>query len=51
MTWNDLVRKYIPSASDDECEYILWNRTAFPCTFDKDLIEEQIVEYINEKHD
>lgn len=30
-TWYDLVRKYIPSASDDECDHILWEETAFPC--------------------
>lgn len=30
MTWNDLVRKYFPNANDEECEFILWERTAYP---------------------
>ena len=30
MTWKDLVRSYFPEASDDECDYILFNETAFP---------------------
>lgn len=47
MTWNDLVRVYFPNATNEECEYILWNRTAFPCSCDKDLIEKQLIEYKN----
>lgn len=44
MTWRDLVRKYFPNASDEECDFILWNRTAFPFA-SVDIIEKQIKEY------
>lgn len=30
MTWGDLIRKYKPEATDEEVEFILWERTAFP---------------------
>lgn len=30
MTWDDLVREYIPDASDRECHDILWGETCFP---------------------
>lgn len=46
MTWNDLIRKYIPKASDDECDYILWEKTCFPMG-EYDVIEKQIQEYKN----
>lgn len=26
----ELVRGYFPDASDKECEYIVWEKTAFP---------------------
>jgi len=29
-TWHDLVRLRLPQASDDECDYVLWNQTCFP---------------------
>lgn len=49
MTWNDLVRKHIPSATDEDCEYILLNETEFPCVLDRYYIEKQIVKYVNKK--
>jgi hypothetical protein len=45
MTWNDLVRKYLPDATDKECDYILWEKTAFPLT-DAEEVEEQIKEFV-----
>lgn len=30
MTWQDLVRQYWPSATDEEVDSILWNCTCFP---------------------
>jgi hypothetical protein len=44
MTWNDLVRKYIPDATDKECDFILWEKTSFPLT-DVEDVEEQIKEF------
>lgn len=29
-TWHDLIRRYIPDADDKRCEFILWEKTAFP---------------------
>ena len=46
MTWKDLVRKYFPNASDEECDFILWERTAFPLAGAK-TVEEQIKELTN----
>jgi len=48
-TWIDLVRDYFPNASDEECDFILWEKTAFPmCGFDK--VKEQLEEYVNSKN-
>jgi hypothetical protein len=44
MTWNDLVRKYIPNATDEECKYILMERTAFPLA-SVETVENQIKDY------
>lgn len=30
MTFLELARAALPGASDDECDYALWNRTPFP---------------------
>lgn len=30
ITVSQLVREYFPNASDSECEYIIWEKTAFP---------------------
>ncbi|MHB1023313.1 MAG: hypothetical protein ACYC0Z_12980 [Acidobacteriaceae bacterium] len=30
MTWHDLVRRYFPTASDSQCDKLLWNCTCFP---------------------
>ena len=43
MTWNDLVRKYFPDADDETCDFILWEKTAFPCA-DAEHVEKQIKE-------
>ena len=47
MTWNDLVRKYIPNATDEECEYVLWNKTPFSITLNTKIIQDYIKEYTN----
>jgi len=31
MTAGDIVREYFPDATDDECEFILWEKTGYPC--------------------
>lgn len=43
MTWYDLVRRYFPNASDELCEYILWEETCFPVGSVED-VERQIRE-------
>ena len=29
-TWADIVRRYFPTATDDEVHYILWEKTGYP---------------------
>jgi hypothetical protein len=43
MTWCDVVRKYFKDATDKECHFILWEKTAFPCAR-AEFIEAQIKE-------
>lgn len=28
--WFDIIRDVFPKATDDECDYLLWNETGFP---------------------
>jgi hypothetical protein len=44
MTWNDLVRKYFPNANDKECDFLLWEKTAFPLV-PVEEVEKQLQEY------
>lgn len=45
MTYRELVREYLPDADDDECDFILWEKTAFPmCKLD--TLKRQIEEYV-----
>lgn len=46
-TWNDLIRKYFPDADDKRCEFILWEKTAFPLV-PVETIERQLQEYAEE---
>ena len=48
MTWNDLVKKYFPNANDEDCEYILWNKTPFPISMDVELIKSYIKKHVEE---
>ena len=48
MTWNDLVRKYIVNATDEECDYILWNKTPFPIVMNVGVIESYLKAYVDE---
>lgn len=51
-TWSEMVRRIAavydaPELTDDEVEFILWERTAFP--FDTpDRIEQQVREFMVE---
>jgi hypothetical protein len=31
MTWIEFMHRYDPTISDEMAEFILWERTAFPC--------------------
>lgn len=42
VTWNDLVRKHIPEATDEECDLILWEMTEFPLVTPAE-VEAQII--------
>ncbi len=46
-TWNDLIRKHFPDADDNRCEFILWEKTAFPLV-SVETIERQLQEYAEE---
>ena len=50
MTGHDLVRQYFPDATDEECDFILWEKTGWPEFFDPEIGAEvyfgqQIAEY------
>lgn len=34
--WNDLVRQVFPNATDDTCDYMLWEHTGFPSFWSTD---------------
>lgn len=40
----DLVREYFPDASEDEADFILWERTAFPMN-SVDGLRTQLAEF------
>lgn len=44
MTWNDLVSKYFPDATDEDCHFLLWEKTAFPLVHGE-KVEQQLQEY------
>lgn len=44
LEWERLVRKHIPNVTDEQCEYILWEKTTFPLGTIEE-IEEKLVEY------
>lgn len=46
-TWHDLITKYFPDADDKQCEFILWEKTAFPLVH-VETIERQLQEYAEE---
>ena len=39
-TYQDLVREYFPKATDEEVEFILWEKTAFPFASEATLREQ-----------
>ena len=43
MSWNDLVRAWIPEASNAVCESLLWEGTCFPMG-SVEQVERQIAE-------
>ena len=43
MTWIELVKKYFPNISDEEADFILWEKTAFPMG-GLEMVEEQLKE-------
>jgi len=44
MTYKDLVRKYIPDASDEEIGFILWEHTCFPMG-SSEMVEKLVRDY------
>lgn len=46
-TWFSLVREYFPNASDKQCDFILWEKTAFPFT-GEETIRKHLQEYKDE---
>lgn len=54
ITYGDLVRKYFPDATDHECDFILWEKTAFPLCgpeeVERQLKENQLMWLANKKN-
>jgi hypothetical protein len=34
ITARDIAREYFPDATDEECEYLIWERTGYPSFWD-----------------
>lgn len=49
ITFLDLVRKYVPDATNEIAEIILWEHTAFPMA-DLGIIETQLKEFAENKN-
>lgn len=47
MTWIDLVRKYIPNVTEEQADFILWEKTAFPLA-SVEVVEKHIQEHKKE---
>lgn len=44
----EIVREYFPDIDDDQIEYIVWNRTGYPCFWKGDpeeSLRESLAEY------
>lgn len=48
MTVIDLVKEYFPDADEKECEYIIWEKTAFPLD-NVENIRKQLQNHKNER--
>ena len=42
--WGDLVLKYFPNATEEEMDFILWEKTCYPFGT-ADQVEKQILEF------
>lgn len=53
MTFKDAVLEYFPDASEEEVEFILWEKTGFPCFWDipkdgnteEECLRKQLLEF------
>lgn len=45
-TWGDIVREYVPDATDEEVDYILWERTAYPVA-SEETVRRHLSEYVD----
>jgi len=48
MTWRELVREHFPGATDQLCDFLLWERTCFPCG-SREEVEAQLIEAAKEQ--
>ncbi len=39
LTFGEVVREYFPDASDDDVDYILWEKTGYPSFWETDDTE------------
>lgn len=45
----EIIREFDATLTDNECEYILWNETGYPCFFtNKTPIEHQVREQVKD---
>lgn len=49
MTWLDLAQTLIPDESDEVLDTVLWNHTAFPCTYSIITIAQQLIRWASLK--
>lgn len=46
FSWGDVIRYYKPDATDDEIEFILWEKTCYP--MDSETTVKQVYQYFKD---
>ncbi|MCP4392671.1 MAG: hypothetical protein GY804_00095 [Alphaproteobacteria bacterium] len=46
--FEDLIRKFEPDLTDEECDFILWEKTAFPFC-DMETVEGQLKDFFDKE--
>ncbi len=47
-SFEDLIRKFQPDLTDEECDFILWDKTGFPFA-DMETVERQLKDFFDKE--